>query len=177
MKTLDQLIDQRRSVRAYKDIPVEREKLTMILEAARKAPSACNAQPWRIAAVTQSELRAEILKKGMGAVVPNRWAGTAAVIIVVCSERSLLTHHLAERVQGVQYHLIDIGIAMEHMALKAAELDLGTCYIGWFNEKPIKKILSLPSSWKVECLLTLGYPETIPDPTHRKSLDEITLVR
>ena len=177
MKTFDQIIDQRRSVRSYHVTPVEKEKLTAILEAARRAPSACNAQPWRIVAVIDSALRAEVLKKGMGVVVPNRWAQAAPVIFVVCSDRSFFTHHLAERVQGVQYHLIDIGIAMEHMALKAAELDLGTCYIGWFNEKPIKKILSLPSSWKVECLMTLGYPETLPDPAPRKSLDEITLIR
>ena len=75
--------------------------------------------------------------------------------------------------QGVQYHLIDIGIALEHIALKAVELELGTCYIGWFNAKAIKNLLKLPVNWKVECLLTIGYPAEVPELSKRKEINEI----
>jgi nitroreductase len=174
MKTLSDLIKERRSIRKYIEKPVEKEKLEALIEAARLAPSACNAQPWRFAVITATEIKDELVKSGLGGVlVPNNWANTAPVILVACSELSLLTHNIAERVQGVEYHLIDIGIALEHIALKAAELGLGTCYIGWFNPKPIKKLLKLPNSWKVECLLTIGYPQETPEPTKRKDLKDI----
>ncbi|MGA2089912.1 MAG: nitroreductase family protein [Endomicrobiales bacterium] len=177
MKTFDQIISQRRSVRNYLDRPVEEEKLRAVLEAAREAPSACNAQPWRFVAVIDPVLRDSVAARGLGGVVPNAWAKTAPVIIVVCSTLELLTHRVGEAVQGVSYHLIDLGIAMEHVVLKATELELGTCYIGWFNAKPIHKLLDLSPSWKVECLITLGYPAEIPGLSSRKDLSEICIIR
>lgn len=174
MKTLDQIIDDRRSIRAYLPRPVEEEKIRALLEAARKAPSACNAQPWRYVVVSDPSLKERLLAEGLGGVVvPNTWAKSAPVVIVACSDLKLFTHTLAEQVQGVHYHLIDMGISLEHIALKAAELDLGTCYIGWFKGKAIHRLLRLPASWKVECLLTLGYPEKTPDPAPRKTREEI----
>lgn len=178
MKTLDELIRERRSIRKYSDKPVEKEKIAAILEAARLSPSACNAQPWRIAAVHDKAKVKEVITKGLGGlVVPNNWAKSAPAVIVVCSETKLFTHSVAEKVKNVQWHLIDIGICMEHMALKAVDLGLGTCYIGWFNAKEIKKALDLPFSWKVECLLTLGYPQEIPEATPRRPLDEISIIK
>ncbi|MCX5782645.1 MAG: nitroreductase family protein [Elusimicrobia bacterium] len=178
MESLSELINKRRSIRKYLEREVEKEKIESLIESARMAPSACNAQPWRIVVVKDKKLKDELIAKGLGGfVVPNSWAKTAPVIVVVCSDLSFFTHTMAERVQGVQYHLIDIGICMEHMALKAVELGLGTCYIGWFNGKQILKMLNLPSSWKVECLLTLGYPAEIPDATPRKPLNEISIIK
>ena len=178
MKTLDELIKGRRSIRKYLDEPVEKEKIEAILEAARLSPSACNAQPWRIIAVTDKKI-IELLRKGGlgGVVVPNNWAKSAPAVLVVCAETNFLTHAIGSGIKNVQWHLIDIGICMEHMALKAVELGLGSCYIGWFNEKELRKILDIPKSWKVECLLTLGYPAEIPDPTPRKSINEISRIR
>ncbi|MCB4792533.1 MAG: nitroreductase family protein [Elusimicrobia bacterium] len=174
MTSLNELINSRRSVRKYLDKEVEQEKMMQLIEAASVAPSACNAQPWRFVFVTQKALKDELNRVGLGGAVPNSWAKTAPVMIVACSELSLFTHKLGESVQGVNFHLIDLGIAMEHLVLKATELGLGTCYIGWFNEKPIKKLLNLPASWKVDCLITLGYPESIPDATARKPIEEIS---
>lgn len=177
MKSLDRIIDERRSVRSYLPRPVEDDKITALLEAARRAPSACNAQPWRFVVVRDDALRVRLTEKGLGGAVPNTWAKTAPVIVVACSDLSFFTHRLAEKVQGVEYHLIDLGIALEHMALKAAELDLGTCYIGWFRGRAVSRVLSLPSSWKVECLLTLGYPAGLPPASPRKPLEEIAVIR
>ena len=175
MKSLDQLISERRSIRKYLDKLVERKKLEALIEAARLAPSACNAQPWRFVIVSEPETRAKLLNEGLGGVmVPNTWARSAPAVIVACSDLDFFTHSVAEKIQGVEYHLIDTGIALEHIALKAVELGLGTCYIGWFNAKPIQKLLKLPSSWKVECLLTVGYPQEIPEPTKRKTTAEIS---
>ena len=175
MKSFDELIKERRSIRKYIDKAIELEKLAAVVEAARLAPSACNAQPWRFVVVHEPASKAKLISEGLGGVVvPNSWAKTAPAVIVACSELSMITHGIAERVQGVEYHLIDLGIALEHMVLKAVELGLGTCYIGWFNAKAIHKLLEIPSSWKVECLLTIGYPQEIPGPTKRKDTKEIS---
>lgn len=177
MKNFDQLLQERRSVRNYHDRAVEKEKIAAILEAARLAPSACNAQPWRFAVVADAALRKAVIADGLGGmIVPNAWAKSAPVIIVACSERKVFTHLLAEKVQGVQYHLIDMGIALEHIALKAAEQGLGTCYIGWFNGKAIHRLLGLSPSWKVECLMTLGYPAETPGPTPRLPVEKISVL-
>ena len=173
MKTFDELINERRSIRKYTEKTVEEDKLRAVIEAARLAPSACNAQPWRFVVVNEPKLRDTLLEKGLGGVVPNSWAKTASAVIVACSDLQILTHNVAERIQGVEYHLIDMGIALEHIALKAVELGLGTCYIGWFNAKPIKKLLKLPLNWKVECIMTIGYPAEILEPAKRKDISEI----
>ncbi len=86
------------------------------------------------------------------------WVKTAPVIIVLCSETSVFTHVIAPLISKVQYHLIDIGIAGEHFVLAAEAQGLGTCWIGWFNGKKVRKILNLPRSLKVLSLISLGYP-------------------
>jgi len=167
-------IQQRYSVRSFKDTPVHRDAIRAIAEAARLAPSACNAQPWRFVAVTEPSLLNQIVDRGLGGVVPNRWAASAPVIIIGCAVLNLLTHRLGEALKGVNYHQIDLGIALEHMVLRATEMGLGTCWIGWFNEKSIKKVLRLPKDWKIVSLLALGYPkEDASARSARRSLDEI----
>jgi Nitroreductase len=177
MKSLDEIIKSRRSVRNYKTDPVEREKINSILEAARLAPSACNAQPWKFIVVETPALKDAVVKEGLNnLVVSNKWASECPAIIAVCSKTKFLVHNIAEKIQDVDYHLIDLGIACEHLVLKAEELGLGTCYIGWFKGKEIKKVLNLPASYKVECLITLGYPKALQKeqkPSPRKILSEI----
>jgi nitroreductase len=74
-----------------------------------------------------------------------------------------------------EYPLMDIGIAVEHLCLQAVEEGLGTCIIGWFNEKKVKKLLGIPSAKRAELIITLGYPATEQiREKKRKSLDEIT---
>ena len=174
MSSFTELIHRRRSVRSYKHTPVDRETISAIIEAARFSPSACNAQPWRFIAVTEKTLLNNIVSLGLGGVVPNKWAASAPVILIGCARLNLLTHRIGETLKGIQYHQIDLGIAMEHMVLRATELGLGTCWIGWFKEKNIKKILGIPKGWKIIALLTIGYPAEAPNgETPRLDLNEI----
>jgi nitroreductase len=159
MSCITEIINKRRSVRKYKETPVDKESISTIIDAGRVSPSACNAQPGRFIAVTEKELINEIVKEGLGGAVPNKWAATAPVIIVGCAKLDILTHRIGESVKGIQYHQVDLGISMEHMVLKATEMGLGTCWIGWFKERRIKKILNIPKGWKIIALLTLGYPQ------------------
>jgi nitroreductase len=142
-------IQTRKSVRAYLDQPVEEEKLTQILEAARLAPSASNLQEWRFVIVRQAETR-----KILAQVAGNQgFVGEAPVVIVACAETE-------ERSMpcGQPCYPIDVAIALEHIALAAVELGLGTCWIGDFNEGKVKSLLGIPDRIRVVELMPLGYP-------------------
>ena len=174
MSNLIDIIQKRHSVRSFIDKPVGNEIILSIAEAARLSPSACNAQPWRFIAVTDKSLVKDLVDNGLGGVVPNKWATSAPVIIVGCAVLNLLTHRIGEAVKDIHYHQIDLGIAMEHIVLRATEMGLGTCWIGWFKAKKIKNILNIPKGWKIISLLALGYPNEESNPhTSRLNLDEI----
>jgi nitroreductase len=173
--TFLELVRQRYSCRAYSSVPVAREKLELIIEAARLAPSACNFQGWRFVVADDPQVRDELARKGMGGVVPNVWAAAAPVIIAGCFAKKILsTNWLGSKLKGIDYGQLDMGIAGEHIALMAAALGLGTCWIGWFNQKAVKKILGVPRAVEVVFLMTLGYPaEASQREKARKSRDEI----
>lgn len=152
-------IRRRRSVRSYAGTPVEQEKLDLVLEAARLAPSACNRQPWHFIVVRDPSLISELARCVPAGTDINRWMEGAPVVIVACAAPHLIVHKAA-RLFGRDNHLLDMGIALEHMVLTAAELDIGTCWIGWFSEKKVKKLLAVPPSTKVTALLVMGYADT-----------------
>jgi len=104
----------------------------------------------------------------------NRFAAAAPVLVAMLTERSRFMARLGGQFRGIQYSLVDIGIAGEHFVLQAAEQGLGTCWLGWFNEKAGKRALHLPRSARIDILIALGYPETESSrEKKRKSLDEI----
>ena len=174
MSSFLEIIQKRHSVRNFKNQPVDDTAIRSIVDAARLSPSACNAQPWRFIAVTEKSLLEDLVNRGMGGAVPNKWAASAPVIIIGCAVLNLMTHYLGEAVKGIQYHQIDMGISMEHMVLRATEMGLGTCWIGWFREKNIRKILNIPKDWKIISLIALGYPQNESTTTSsRFDLDEI----
>jgi len=161
------IIRSRRSIRKYSSRPVEKEKIIKMAEAARLAPSTSNGQPWRFFAVEDSDnLKAVVSSLGK----INSWAKTAPLIIIGCSIRVSAVHYMADMLKGVKYYMIDLGIAMEHMVLVAAEMDLSTCWVGWFDERKIKKILDIPSGWKVVSVLTVGYAAGGLKPRAKKTL-------
>ena len=157
--SLDEILQTRRSVRRYDSRPVKAEDLRAICEAARLAPSACNSQTWRFVIVTHRDTIALICGEAMLPVIRNTWLRDAPVLIVGCSKLDLLANTVGRQVTGIEYYQIDLGIAMEHMVLKATELGLGTCWIGWFNEKKVKAILGIPKRIKVVALLAVGYAQ------------------
>jgi len=157
MALLD-LIKHRKSVRNFSDRPVEREKILMCLEAARLAPSACNSQPWKFIAVDDRQLKNKLCDAAFGGIYSiNSFCKMAPVIVVVISERSKFLARIGEMFRGTKYYLIDIGIASEHLVLQAEELGLGTCWIGWFNERAVKVTLNIPQRKKIDILIALGY--------------------
>lgn len=152
------LVKQRRSVRDFITRPVEREKIMMCLEAARLAPSACNSQPWKFIVVDDLNVKQELCDAAFsGLYTINSFCRKAPVIVVIVSEKSNFMERIGGMFRGTQYYLIDIGIAGEHLVLQAEDLGLSTCWVGWFDEKAIKKVLNIPSDRKVDILIAMGY--------------------
>ena len=177
MSGLMHVISHRVSCRTYKPDPVPQEHLIQILEAARLAPSACNKQPWRFAAVRDADVRRRIVEEGFLPGIKMSWALEAPVHIAIGMETSLLTHRLGASISGVDYPWVDIGIAGEHLVLAATELGLGTCWIGWIKPRAVARIVGWPKSVKPVAVITVGFPRDLDEAplpaTRRKALDEL----
>jgi nitroreductase len=161
MELMD-VVRRRRSVRKYRPDTVPQEKIDAILEAAQLAPSWANGQCWTFIVVTDPQVKHALAEAG------NEWIEHAPAIIVACADPK------QSGTKGDQpYYLLDIGIAMEHLVLAAAEQGLGTCWVGWFDERKAKKALSVPETVRVVATTPLGYPDEEPDARPRKQLSEI----
>lgn len=173
--TFLELVKRRQSVRKYLPNPVPREVLDRCLEAARLAPSACNSQPWSFIIVDDEKLKNKLADAAFSGIYAlNSFAGKAPVIIAVVTERSKYLCRLGGYFRGMQYSLVDIGIACEHLILQAQEEGLGACWLGWFDEKAVKRVLGIPKDKKVDICLSLGYPEAqVVRDKKRKPMDEI----
>lgn len=153
------LIGRRQSVRAYKNQPVEKEKLMRCIEAARLAPSACNAQPWKFIVVDDPELKNSIADATSSKVLGmNHFTKQAPVHIVIVREKANFTSTVGQVLKDKEYPLIDIGIAAIQLCLQATAEGLGTCILGWFNEKKVRDLLHIPRNKRVELIITVGHP-------------------
>lgn len=154
-----ELVMSRQSVRSYRGTPVEREKLQMLIESVRLAPSASNSQPWKLIIVDAPELKLRVARATFSRTISfNKFALDAPVIAVLTVERPKVITQIGGWIKRREFPLIDIGIAAEHFCLQATELRLGTCMLGWFDEKTIKKLLAIPRTTRVGLLITVGYP-------------------
>jgi nitroreductase len=159
-----EVIQRRRSVRKYEADPVEEDKLHRILNAARLAPSAANRQPISLIVV-----RDDKIKRRLKDAYSQEWFFTAPVIICACA----LADKAWKRNDGKRYVDVDVAIAMDHLILAAAAEGLGTCWIAAFKPGIVKEVLNIPDDLEPLILTPLGYPESIPEPTYRKPLNEI----
>ncbi len=151
--------EKRRSIREFKTEPVLDEHLKMILEAAHKAPSGGNRQPWKFIVVRDAEKKKEL------AVAANRqsFIADASVIIVALGDPAI----------SKALHRQDAMIAVEHMVLGATALGYGSCWIGAFGEDEVKKILKIPENYVVVALLPIGVPDESPQARGRKPFREV----
>jgi len=175
MALLD-LLKHRKSIRDFLDRPVERKKIMMCLEAARLAPSACNSQPWKFIVVDDRQLKDKLGDAAFrGIYSMNSFCKMAPVMVVVVSEKSKFLARIGGMFRGTKYYLIDIGVAIEHFVLQAEDLGLGTCWIGWFNERAVKSVLEIPHRKKIDILIALGYydREKLGPEHDREPIDKI----
>ena len=201
MLTIKEAIEKRRSIRKFKADPVPDGHIAALLDAARLAPSGCNAQPWRFKVVTDKETRGKLAK----AAYNQTFIGEAPVVIVcladiqgyldgtVSGAQDLeATGAIEERVvenimkRTSQFRSMNIGdlgpviavnvaIAIEHMALTALDMDLGTCWVRLFEQPTVKEIFGWGESIYVVAFLVVGFPDEDPPPRKRRSLEEILI--
>ncbi len=193
-------IKSRRSIRKFECRNISTEDLEHIIEAARLAPSGTNRQPWRFVLLISKEEKEKIA----GAVV-QPFVVAAPAVFVCCLDRrayvrQLVEERMKELVQadvisveaaGYIYQrklpeqvedvvipasaYLDLGIAVENMALMATALGLGSCWVRLFNQQQVHEALGLSPEIEVVALLPIGYPMQSPSPRPRLSRDEIII--
>ena len=157
--TFSELVKKRQSDRKYKSMPVEKEKIMQCLESARLSPSACNSQPWHFVVVDDAAL-VPSMAKHVESVGMNSFAPQVPVWVAVVLEKMNFTASIGSVIKDKEYSLLDMGIAVNQFCLQAAELGLGTCIIGWFDEKAVKKLLGVGKNKRIPVLISLGYPDS-----------------
>lgn len=169
-------INIRKSIRKYKNQPIEPEKITQMLESARLAPSGNNTQPWHFIVIT-----AEDIKKNLAVTSRNQVWMLSAPIFIACvadirariKDSSELIINETSPQKEVKLVIRDTTIAIEHLVLEACNLGLGTCWVADFTQEQIRPILNVPSDKYVVCILTVGYADETPQARPRKSLPDI----
>src|SRR5512140_941014 len=159
------LIARRYSVRAYRPEPVEDEKLQLVLEAARLAPTAANRQPIQLIVMHTAGHEDEI-----GRIYHRPWFVQAPLVIAVCAVSSQAWVRESDRFNA---RLIDAAIVADHLILAATNLGLGTCWIAAFNVEAARSVLCLPADVEPVIFIPLGYPADQPGPKIRKPLGEL----
>jgi len=170
-----ELVNKRFSVRSYKQTPLAKADIEKCIQAARLAPSACNSQPWKFIVIDEPTLKDKVAEIGFKSIIGmNQFVFNAPALIIITAEKQNFTAKIGNIVKKKDFRLFDIGIAAEHFCLQAAELGLGTCMLGWFDEKKMKKLLSIPIGRTIELIISVGYSESdsIPQKT-RKDLNQI----
>ena len=158
MNTLDAM-RSRRSIRVYRDQPVERAHIQVLLEAAMAAPSACNTQPWAFIVVDEPD-GMDSLRQCIGA--SNGRTYNAPAAIVVCEN----TRYVPWETHGCNP---DCAAAIENMLLAVTELGLGAVWIGDFDPEKTAAQLKMPEHVRTAGIVLFGHPaeeKTSAHPVH-----------
>lgn len=172
-----ELINNRESCRNYDGRAVDTETLKKCVGAVRLAPSACNGQPWHFTIVNSAEKVDEIRAAVQGGGL-NGFTKNCKSFIVVSQTETNLSAKFGGLVKKQDFPQIDIGIAVAHFVLAAADLGVSTCIMGWFDEKKLKEALDIKPSARVRLVIAAGYSAGLPlREKRRKALDEICAVK
>ena len=165
-----EIANARQSCRSYdENREVEPEKLAAILEAVRLAPSACNGQPYHLT-VCQGKTAKLVAAACMGMGM-NKFASRAPVLIVISEMPYVKTAAMGAKVKNNDYRSMDIGIAAAYLTAEAAAQGLGTCILGWLDDKKLREICGL--EYPARLVVTVGYAKDAQRTKKRKELAEL----
>jgi nitroreductase len=169
-------IRKRKSIRAYKNTPVDDNTLGAVLEAARLAPSWGNSQTWRFIVVKDELIKDKLIETSLRA--GNRGFDAcrqAPITLVACAETNKAGCRDGQGVTDKEgyWFMFDVALAMQNLVLAAESLGLSTVYIGAFDAKKAGEILAVPEGFCVVAVTPLGYPDEEPEARPRKELSEI----
>ncbi|MBS1112931.1 MAG: hypothetical protein H6Q92_694 [Nitrospirae bacterium] len=205
MLTTKEAIENRRSIRKFKPDPIPEEHITALIDAARLAPSGCNAQPWRFKVVQDSETKRKLAQ----AAYDQSFLAQAPVVLVCCAD---VKGYLKGTVSGIQElgqtgsiddrivkillrrtsqmdtqmkvmskeqlgarMAFNIAIAVEHIVLRALDFGLGTCWVRLIEEQKVREIFGWDDNLFVVALLPIGYPGESPVPRKRLPIQELII--
>ena len=159
-----EVLQTRRSIRKYLETPVKDEVIKRILQAAQLSPTWAHKQGQRVIVVRDPAVCNQ-LKDTIG----QKWTETVPIFLVVCIE----PEQSGIAPNKMEYYPVDAAIVMQSMILAATNEGLGTCWIGLFDEPEVRRVLSIPESYRVIGITPLGYPASQPQPKERKKLEDI----
>ncbi len=165
------IIRSRYSCRRFDPRPLTEAQLNHLLDAARWAPSAGNVQPWRFVAVTSATVRGALARAAS-----QDFVADAPVVIAVCAVPDESARRYGDRGRSL-YVLQDTAAATENVLLAAAELGLGSCWIGAFDESAAAAALGIPKGWRPVALVPVGHPLGRPPGRERRRVDEVVVFR
>jgi nitroreductase len=162
------VVAHRHSIRAFKTVDVEREKIDRILETANRAPSAGDLQAYRIYLVRKQEHLAALARAALGQTFVCR----APLALVFCAVPARSAAKYGRRGQQL-YALQDATIACAHAQLAATALGLGSTWVGAFDEEAVRQAIGIAPNEIPIAILPVGYPAEAPGPTPRRSLTDL----
>jgi len=163
-----EVLAKRRSTRAFTDRKVSRDEIETLLKAAILAPSACNMQSWHFYAVTDETVKSHFD-------FCASWAKNAPVIFVICTDGENIINRFGERAKT--FILQDTSLAAENLLLSAANMGLGGCFMGAFDENKCRALLNIPEKYRIVALIPVGEPvEEIPMRERRPLADVATII-
>lgn len=166
-----ELFARRFSCRTFTPEPVPPAVLDALLDAARWAPSAGNLQPWRFLVV-----HAEAVRRQLAAAAHDQaFVAEAPVTVVVCAVADESAPRYGARGRTL-YCLQDTAAAVENLLLAATAHDLGSCWVGAFDEQAVSRALGLDPAWRPVAMVPLGRPAERPVERRRRPVDEVVRV-
>lgn len=163
--TFSEIIQERYSCRGFQEREVEQDKIDVILEAARIAPTAVNFQPQKILVIKDKENLAKIAEC-------TRFAFNAPLNFLICYDKTKSWHRRAD---NVDHGIVDASIVQTYMMLMAQELGLATTWVCAFDEPKVRELFEVPENYVIEGFMPTGYADMEPAKAHfeRKTIDEI----
>jgi len=193
-----EVIAARRSIRKFRPGEISEDTVKKLVDAARLAPSGSNLQPARFIIAKSPEAKADVAR-----CTPYKFVRQAGVIFVCCADLTVITAREVRvselfkegAFDGVEmdmsdpaavapamdenmiqaYLSLNTAIAIEHVVLKAVDLQLGSCWIGRFDREKLRTLLGLENHFYPVALLPVGYPAQVPPPRPRFDIDKYIL--
>ena len=166
---LSKAIQARQSIRAFQDAPVPDHLIDTILNAAIRAPSEGNLQPWRFFVVKNERVKQALAI----AALDQMFIAEAPVVVVVCIDLGA-TAPYGTRGKDL-YSIQSTAAAIEHILLTVTSLELGACWVGAFKEEKVTALLDLDDRIRPVALIPMGYPAEHPPSRRRKPVKDVTV--